>query len=344
MLNTSKSAKFLRLALFSTLFSFFMILIASYSHMSDAGLGCPDWPGCYGRLFAPTTAQEMNEARQLLPREPDEEAKEWKATLHRYVSGTLGLLMFRLVYLGWQLKKRYRRQQVVIPAMVFLLVFSQTVLGALTVKLQFKPLVVMSHLVTGLTIVGLLWWVALREQRFWKPINAGPDILGDLRPRAFLGLLLVAGQILLGGWTSANYASLACPDFPLCRGAWWPPMDIVEGFARWRDLGLAYEGGMLSLAGSTAVHMAHRLGAVVTLLYIGWLGLHTMRIGYESKLCRYGFLVLVVVVGEVVVGVTHVLLHLPVALGVVHSGLGALLLLSLITLNHVVRPRKLGNT
>ena len=344
MLKTSKSAKFLRLAMFSALFAFLMILIGAYAHISDAGLGCPDWPGCYGRLFAPTTAQELNETRLYAPRATDEEAKAWKDTLHRYVSGSLGLLMFRLLYLGWQLKKRYRKQQVIIPAMVFLLVFSQTILAAMTVKLQFKPLILMSNLVTGLAILGLLWWVALREQRFWKPVNAAPQVLNDLRPRAIIGLLLVAVQIILGGWTSANYAGLACPDFPTCRGAWWPNMEFVEGFVQWRDIGLTYEGGMLSLAASTAVHMAHRLGAVITFLYIGWLALHTMRLGYENNLCRYGFLVLVLVTAQVFLGATDVLLHLPIILGVMHTGLAALLLLSLITLNHVVRPRKLSTT
>jgi cytochrome c oxidase assembly protein subunit 15 len=344
MLKTSKSAKFLRLAMFSALFAFFMILIGAYAHISDAGLGCPDWPGCYGRLFAPTTAQEVNEARLYAPRTSDEEAKAWKDTLHRYVSGALGLLMFRLLFLGWQLKKRYRKQQVIIPAMVFLLVFAQTVLTAITVKLQFKPLILMSNLVTGFTILGLLWWVALREQRFWKPINAAPHVLDDLRPRAFIGLLLVITQIVLGGWTSANYAGLACPDFPTCRGAWWPPMDFVEGFARWRDIGLDYEGGMLSLAAATAVHMAHRLGSVITFIYITWLALHTMRLGYENNLCRFGFLVLVLGIAQVFLGATNVLFHLPIILDVMHTGLAALMLLSLITLNHVVRPRKLTTT
>ena len=342
MLKTSKSAKFLRLALFSALCAFFMLLIGSYAHLSNAGLGCPDWPGCYGRLFAPTTAQELNESRQYAPRPLDEEAKEWKETLHRYVSGALGLLMFRLLYLGWQLKKRYRKQQVVIPAVVFMLVFSQTILGALTIKLQFKPLIMMSHLITSLSILGLLWWVALREQRFWKPVSAAAPVLEDLRPRAFIGLILVAVQIILGGWNSANYAALACPDFPTCRGVWWPNMDFVDGFVLWQDLGFEYEGGMLSLAASTAVHMAHRIGAVITFMYIGWLGLHTMRIGYESNLCRYGFLVLVLVSGQMFLGAANVLLHLPIILGVSHTGLAALLLLGIITLNHAVRPRKLS--
>lgn len=344
MLKTSKSAKFLRLAMLSALFAFLMILIGAYAHISDAGLGCPEWPGCYGRLFAPTTAQELNETRLMVPRAPDEEAKAWKDTLHRYVSGALGLLMFRLLFLGWQLKKRYRKQQVIIPAVVFLLVFSQTILAAITVKLQFKPLIMMSNLVTGFTILGLLWWVALREQRFWKPIYAAPHVLNDLRPRAFIGLLLVVTQIILGGWTSANYASLACPDFPTCRGALWPGMDFVQGFAQWRDIGLNYEGGMLSLAAATAVHVAHRIGAVITFLYIGWLALHTMRIGYENNLCRFGFLVLVLLITQVFLGATNVILHLPIILGVTHTGFAALLLLGLITLNHVVRPRKINVT
>jgi cytochrome c oxidase assembly protein subunit 15 len=339
MLKTSQSQRFFRLALFSALFAFLLVLLGAWGRINEAGLGCPEWPGCYGRLFAPQTARDLNEARSFFPRHPPEEERMLKETLHRYFSGALGLLIIRLAWLGWQLKKRVRKQQVLIPAAVAILVFVQVILGILTVKLQHKPLVAMLHLSSGLTILGLLWWIVLREFRFWRPVNAVPAVQRSLRPRALAGLLLVIAQLALGGWVSANYAALACPDFPLCQGVIWPEMDVVNAFTLWRDIGLEYEGVLLNLEATTAIHMAHRLGALATLLYVGWLAVRTIRIGARERLCRYGVLVLVLLLGQVTLGIILALAHLPVVLAVAHGGLAALLLMSLITLNHVVRPR-----
>ena len=285
MIRTSKSQRFFRLALFSALFSLLLVLLAAWGRIDDAGLGCPDWPGCYGRLFAPQTAQDVNEARAFFPRQPAEEEKLLKETLHRYFSGALALLIIRLTVLGWQLKKHVRRQQVLIPALVFVLVFAQVILGILTVKLNHKPLISMLHLSAGLSILGLLWWIVLREQRFWRPVTtASVAVLKRLRPRATIGLLLVIIQIALGGWMSVNYVALACPDFPQCQGSWWPELNLIEGFALWRDIGLDYEGVLLNMEAATGIHMAHRVGAFVTLLYVGWLSLHRSeerRVGKE---------------------------------------------------------------
>jgi cytochrome c oxidase assembly protein subunit 15 len=340
MLKTSKSQRFFRLALFSALFSVLLVVLSAWGRLNEAGLGCPEWPGCYGRLFAPLTAQELNEARAYFPRQPAEEEKLLKETLHRYLSGALGLLIIRLIVLGWQIKKHVRRQQVLIPGLVFVLVFAQVVLGILTVKLQHKPLIGMLHLSVGLSILGLLWWVVLRELRFWRPVTVAPAaVLRRLRPRALAGLLLVIAQIALGGWMSANYAALACPDFPTCQGTLWPAVNFVDGFTLWRDIGLQYEGVLLNLEAATAVHMAHRIGALVTLLYVGWLALHTMRLGARDNLCRYGLLVLVLLLAQVTLGVVTVLAHLPLVIAVAHHSVAALLMLSLITLNHVLRVR-----
>jgi len=340
MVRTSKSQRFFRLALFSAFFSLLLVLLAAWGRINEAGLGCPDWPGCYGRLFAPLTAQELSEARAFFPRQPAEEEKLLKETLHRYFSGALGLLIIRLTVLGWQLKKHVRRQQVLIPALVFVLVFAQVILGILTVKLQHKPLISMLHLSTGLSILGLLWWIVLREQRFWRPVTAAPAaVLSRLRPRALFALLLVIAQIALGGWMSVNYAALACPDFPVCQGTFSPPMNLFDGFALWRDIGLEYEGVLLNLEAATAIHMVHRVGALVTLLYVGWLALHTIRIGSRDHLCRYGMLVLALLLVQVALGIINVLAHLPLAIAVAHHAVAALLMLGLITLNHALRPR-----
>src|SRR3970282_1596436 len=147
---------------------------------------------------------------------------------------------------------------------------------------------------------------------------ASAAVLRGLQPRALFGLLLVIVQILLGGWMSVNYAALACPDFPVCQGTFWPPMNLLDGFALWRDIGLEYEGVLLNLEAATAIHMAHRVGALVTLLYVGWLALPTMRRGSRAHLCRYGMLVLFLLLAQITLGIVNVLAHLPVAIVVAH--------------------------
>lgn len=339
MLAKTKSAKFFRLALAAAIIAFGVVLLGAFTRLSDAGLGCPDWPGCYGKLFAPTTAHDISQAEAIYPNQTVQPPKAWKEMIHRYVAGTLGLLIVRLAVLGWQLRKRQRRQQYLLPLLVLVLVAFQALLGMLTVTLQLKPMIVMAHLMGGLSVLGLLWWIVLREQRFWKPAKES-QTLRSLRPRALLGLVIVVFQIALGGWTSANYAALVCPDFPTCQGVWWPHMDFLDGFTLWRSLGINYEGGVLSLPAATAVHMAHRIGAVITFLYVGWLALRVIRVGREERLCRYGLFVLVVLVLQISLGITNVVTHLPVAIAVAHNGGAALLLLSMITLNHVLWPRK----
>lgn len=339
MLRRSHSQRFFRLALYATLFAFLLLLLGAWSRIHDAGLGCPDWPGCPERLFAPQTAQDLNEARSYFPRQPAEELRLFKETLHRYLSGALGLLIIRLAWLGWSLKKHVRRQQVWIPLMVTALVFAQVIASIVTVRMVHKPLIAMGQFAASLTILGLLWWIVLREHRFARPAGVPLAFLQRLRPRALLALLLVCGQLALGGWVSVNYAGLACPDFPLCQGQWWPPMNVLDGFTLWRDVGLDYDGILLNLEGATAVHLAHRIGAAITLLYVGWLAMHVVRHSLTHGLVWYGLLVLLPLLTQVTLGIMQVQTHLPEALVVAHSATGALLMLAVVTLNHVVRPR-----
>lgn len=338
MFRKTPSAKFFRLALFAMFFAYGVVLLGAYTRYSDAGLGCPDWPGCFGRLFAPITAQDIAEAHTFYPERPVDTNKAWKEMVHRYVSGVLGLLVFRLGWQGWRLRRNGGTIRSLAATLVVSLVVLQALLGMLAVTLQLKPLVVMSHLFVGMGILTLLWWLVLREQRFWRPIADAPAARA-LRPRVLLALILVAAEIALGGWTTANSAALVCPDFPTCRGAWWPEADYVDAFTHWRDLGLDYEGVALSLPAATAVHVAHRVGALITFLYVGWLALRTVRVAGNTALCRYGLLILILLLVQMALGIMTVVLHLPVAVAVAHNGVAALLLLSVVTLNHVIRPR-----
>jgi len=339
MLKSSKSAKFFRMALWAALIALASVVFNAYARLSDAGLGCPDWPGCYGKLFAPLTAQDIERAKRYEGERKETEARVWKETVQRGIAVSLTFVLLRLTVLGWQLKKRKRSQQVLIPAVTASLVVGLTVLGVLTFAHRYTPLVQMMQIAGGMTVLGLLWWIVMREQRFFRSVSANA-VTRSLRPRTLVVLALASLQILLGGWSMVNYAGLACPDFPTCQGSWWPHMDVFEGFTLWRDLGIDYESRLLNLPAATALHMAHRVGALATLLYGGWLSLHILRVGVEENLCRYGLLVLMMLSFAAVLGVMQVVLHLPLPVAVGHSAASALLLMSLVTLYHVVRAPK----
>ncbi len=341
MFGTGKSAKFLRMALSAAFFAYLAVVFGAYSRLSEAALGCPDWPSCAGRWYAPVTAQDHNEA-QTQPSLKVPHNRAWKDMVSRYIAGALGLVLIRLAVLGWQLKKRKRSQQILIPSATLVVVFALVVVGLLTIDLQFKPLIMMTQLLGGMLILSLLWWIVLREQRFWRSVNSTPTTR-PLRLRALVALALVALQFTLGGWSMVNYAGLACPDFPTCQAEYWPPMDFVEGLTLWRDVGVDYESGLLNLPAATAIHMAHRVGAVITTLYVGWLSLHVLRVGNDEHLCRYGLLVAILLSLGVTLGIMDVVTRFPVAVAVAHNAVAALLLLSLVTLYHVVRSPRAAN-
>ncbi|OGI42900.1 MAG: hypothetical protein A2150_04900 [Candidatus Muproteobacteria bacterium RBG_16_64_11] len=355
----------LRVALLTALLAYAVVLLGAYTRLSDAGLGCPDWPGCYGQLLAPSHAPEIDAAAAAYPESRVEPAKAWKEMIHRYAAGTLGLLIVLLAVLSFRGRRRGSWRRWLAGFLVVLVIF-QALLGMWTVTLQLKPVVVMGHLLGGLALLASLWWLVLREQQRWKPVSGPAALLRRLRPRAWIALALVTLQIVLGGWTSANYAALACPDFPTCQGLWWPNVDFLDGFTPWRGLGVNYEGGVLNLAAATAVHMAHRLGALIVLLYVGWLALHLMReraglhlirqderaqraglhlIRQDERaqraglhLCRYGLAMLVALLAQVALGVMNVLMLLPLPVAVAHNGVAVLLLLSVVTLLHALHP------
>lgn len=336
MRANEQSARFFRMSLMAAGLALIAVVFNAYSRLSEAGLGCPEWPGCYGKLFAPETAKDFDFANNTERQQFLEKKHAAQETLQRFISGGLSLLLMRLGALGWQLKRRKRAQQIWIPLITLFVTLGLGVAGFFTFEYRYKPVVQMMQLIGGMTTLALLWWIVLREQRFFKSINVG--LARGLRPRTLFALTLVAAQIVLGGWSMVNYAGMACPDFPICQGSWWPPMDFLDAFTLWRDIGLDYEARLLALPAATAIHMAHRVGALMVLLYVGWLSLHVLRVGHEQSLCRYGMLVLVVLIAEMALGIVEVVAHLPLAIAVMHSALAALLLLTLVTLYHVLRP------
>jgi len=323
--------RFHQLAFAAALLAFAVVLLGAYVRLSDAGLGCPDWPGCYGRLAVPEgMATPAGFDRPLEP------AKAWKEMVHRYFAGTLGLLILGLGVWAWVRRGR-PGQRVGLPVGLVALVGFQAVLGMWTVTWMLKPVVVTAHLLGGLATLGLLVWLGLRQSgQLTAPAEART---ARWRPWALLALGLAVGQVALGGWTSANYAALACPDFPACyQGLWWPQTDFGEAFTLWHGLGVDYEGGILTHPARTAIHLTHRLGALATLLGVGGLVVALLRAGVAPVVRRIAAVTGVVLLLQVALGVGNVVLGLPLAVAVAHNGVAALLLVALVGLNHALRP------
>lgn len=337
MFTTSRPARFFRMALWAATLAFVAVVFNAYARLSEAGLGCPDWPGCYGVLFAPVAPQEVNGASTPDEIKRLEKKRAGQESFQRLLAGALSLVLIRLFVLGWRLKKRKRSQQVLIPLATLLTVFALSAAGIATFEYRYKPLVHMIQLLGGMTVLALLWWIVLREQRIFPSIAPGP-LARSLRPRVLFLLALAALQVALGGWSMVNYAGLACPDFPTCQGSWWPPMEFLESFTLWREVGLDYEGHLLNLQAATALHVAHRLGALLLGVYGLWFSFFLLRRGYQDRVCRYGLLLLVMLSCVAALGVMQVAAHLPLALAVAHNAAAALLVMTLVTLYHVARP------
>lgn len=326
-------------ARFVAVIALIVIVLGAYTRLSDAGLGCPDWPGCYGHLDVPKTSDEVARANQLYPDRPVEAHKAWKEMIHRYFAGSLGVLIAILAVWAWR-RRAELNTGVALPVFLVALVVFQALLGMWTVTLKVKPVIVMSHLLGGFATLSLLWLFAIREgRRFVREAAAAPTLL-----RLWVGvaLLVLIAQIALGGWTSTNYAALACTAFPQCHtGVWWPAMDFKEGFVLWRGLGIDYEFGVLENPARVAIHMTHRIGAIVTLLVVGLLGVLALRSGIAT-LRRIGAAILVLLAMQVGLGITNIVAALPLYVAVAHNAVGALLLLGVITLAKAAWERRDG--
>ena len=310
-----------------------VIVLGAYVRLSDAGLGCPDWPGCYGNLIVPDNVKQVEEGNVAYPERPFEQAKAWKEMAHRYAASILGLLIMIMAFAAW-MKSQFSNLRLFSTALLGLVIF-QGLLGMWTVTLLLKPVIVMSHLLGGLTILSLLYWMTLRQQsKQGVFVSAGNR---KLLPLAIIALIVLTLQISLGGWISSNYAALACPDFPTCQGVWWPNMDFNEGFILWRGLSVDYEGGVLHGSARTAIHMAHRIGAVIAFITILLIAIQAIISGMK-QLRLTGFVALILLLTQVSLGISIVMFHLPLSVAVLHNGVAALLLLSLVTLLHHCLP------
>lgn len=323
---------FRKLVLAALCLTFFVVVVGAYVRLHDAGLGCPDWPGCYGHLVGvPDQAHELEKAQHSFGQQVDI-SRAWKEMFHRYIAGTLGLLLLAIAVIAW-FKREALRQPPFLAWSLVVLVLLQATLGMWTVTMLLKPVIVTLHLLGGMATLGLLAWLALRQMHLR---GSGVTAAARLRPWAAFGLIIVIVQIALGGWVSTNYAALACTDFPTCHGEWLPRMDFVHAFQFARELGMTAAGMPLSQDALTAMHWTHRAGALVTLLYVGGLAFAVLRV---PGLAAYGGALLAVLLLQFGLGAANVVMHLPLALAAAHNAGAALLLIAMVVLNFALSLR-----
>lgn len=313
-------------------YTFIVVVVGAYVRLADAGLGCPDWPGCYGEL-TPHHAQDdiaRAVAEQGGSHGPVSLGKAWKEMFHRYIAGGLGLLILAITITAW-VRRRELGQSPLLATALLLLIVLQAALGMWTVTLLLKPVIVTLHLLGGLATLALLLWLALRQQA--APVIV-PATAARLRPWALLALLVVVAQIALGGWVSTNYAALACVDFPTCHNEWFPQMDFHHGFQLVRELGMTAAGAHLSYEAVTAIHWTHRVGAMVTLLYVGAFALWLLR---SPGLFSHGTALLCVLLAQVTLGIANVLGGLPLLVAAGHNAGAAVLLMTMVVINFALR-------
>ena len=310
---------------------FVVVILGAYTRLVHAGLGCPDWPGCYGFLGVPRSESAIQLAEMRFPDDPVEVFKAWAEMIHRYAAGILGMVILGLALMSLRFR-RVPGYPVGLSFGLLLLVICQALFGMWTVTLKLWPQVVTAHLLGGFATLSLLLLLCLRlSGRF--PALAPSRAAARVRGFARLTLVVVIAQITLGGWTSTNYAAVACVDFPTCHGVWWPEMDFAAGFNLFHEIGPNYLGGMLLGEGRTAIHFTHRLGALVTTLVVLMMAWRLLTFGLP-KLA--GLLVLALAT-QVALGITNVLAHLPLAVAVAHNAFGAVLLLVVVAINYRLR-------
>ena len=312
-------ARVFALAAVGTALAVLVVVLGAYTRLVDAGLGCPDWPGCYGHLGVPTSNEEVARAEAAFPAQPVDAEKAWTEMVHRYAATALGFMI--LVILALVLKYRLPWR---LPAALAVLVVAQGAFGAWTVTLKLWPQVVTIHLAGGFATLALLWLLAITLRRpAWRVAPA-------LNRLTTWALVVLVAQVALGGWLTSNYAALACPDFPTCHGEWLPAMDFRAGFNVLQSIGPNYLGGLLSSDARVAIHVAHRIGAVAVLLVAGALA---FRLGNRPL----GWLLGGGLAVQFGLGIANVAFALPLAVAVLHNACAAALLLTLVTVKYAAR-------
>lgn len=326
--------KYRKLAWVTTFLTLDLIMFGGFTRLTDSGLGCPDWPGCYGTSSPFAAHADIHAAQLLLPSGPVTFVKAWIEMVHRYFAMAVGVLIIALMVTAW-VKRRELKQSPWLATWLFVLVCVQGAFGAWTVTMKLQPVIVSTHLMLALTLLASLVWLASRQMPL-ASVAADP---GALRWRwaALFGLVLLVFQIALGGWVSTNYAVLACTDFPTCQGQWVPPMDFHNGFRLWRALGKTAGGEVIPMDALVAIHWVHRTFAVVVVAYLAWLASRLRRF---AALRKPSVLVLILVFVQFATGLSNIVFQWPLLNAIAHNGGAAILLLLLVMLNFRIRAAK----
>ncbi|MDD5299770.1 MAG: COX15/CtaA family protein [Gallionella sp.] len=329
--DADKYRKLIWVTLFLT---FDLIMFGAFTRLTDSGLGCPDWPGCYGQANPLQAHADIRAAETAMPTGPVTVMKAWIEMIHRYLAMGIGVLIVALTLISWRKWLKSKRMDAkfspLFPTLLFAFVCLQGAFGAWTVTMKLQPIIVTIHLLLGMTLLALLAWFGARQSDH-PPVS---QTAAMLRLPAVLAALLLTIQIALGGWVSTNYATLACTDFPLCQGTLLPQMDFANGFTLWRDLGKTASGEFLAFPALTAIHWTHRLVAFAVVALVAWVALKSLKVGGLQKTARW---LLAGIALQFATGFLTVFLNFPLALAVIHNGGAALLVLLLAMLNYKIR-------
>ena len=321
-----------RLTLFATLLALIVVSFGAYTRLTDSGLGCPDWPGCYGTLSVPESIDQIEKAQAVYPDSPVEVEKAWIEMIHRYIAGILGVMILVIAFMSIRLRDQIN-YSLKWPFFLLGLVIFQAALGMWTVTLLLKPAVVSSHLLGGMTVLGILTFLMHRNYGTHRE-----NFVSNRFERKIIrfSLVLLFIQIALGGWTSTNYAALACTDYPTCHGSLIPEMDFSNAFTIFRELGVTSLGEPLSLEALHAIQWVHRVGAIVLLGYLLFVA-YILKVNQGFNMWR-NVLILVISL-QFIIGIANLLLHLPIVLATLHDLGAALLVVILVGINsRITKP------
>lgn len=310
------------LTLLTLFLTFDLVLFGAFTRLTDSGLGCPDWPGCYGNASPIGANTHIAAAQSAMPTGPVTHGKAWVEMIHRYLATSVGVLILVLAVVSWvaRLRRGRQAQEQAInpwwPTLTLFWVCLQGAFGALTVTMKLFPAIVTLHLLGGLALLAMLCVQSVQYSQLERSVSPAA-ITPGLRWLQWLSLALLIMQIALGGWVSTNYAVLACSDFPRCQSSWWPTMDFSQGFTPWRELGLTTAGEPISFAALTAIHYVHRLMAFLVLSLLGVLAWRLNRVRALRLPSRW----LAALIGlQLVTGISNVVLGWPLVAAVLHTG------------------------
>lgn len=323
--------KYRKLVWITAFLTFDLIVFGAFTRLTDSGLGCPDWPGCYGMANPFLAHEQVSAAQAAMPTGPVTVAKAWIEMVHRYLAMGIGVLLVSLMVQAWRHWKKLRLPAYApgLPTLLFVFVLIQGAFGAWTVTLKLQPAIVTTHLMLGMGLLAMVTWLGCRQDLY----QAGGRIVRQMAPRwpYLLAAATLALQIALGGWVSTNYATLACSDFPTCNGTYLPEMDFEHGFTLWRELGKTAAGHYIPMSALTAIHWVHRNFALVLILVLGYAAWRARSHPRLRPLARYIAIVLVL---QACTGIATVYFSFPLTLAVLHNAGAALLVLLVTMLNY----------